>query len=73
MHNVLQAQLIMNLSPWADHHHGLTEASAPEDALWTDKPQEATSMRSHLELVIDKHSVDLLFISFHNILLLPVS
>lgn len=47
----------------------LTESSVPEGALWTDKSQAAPSTRSHLKLVIDKPSIDLLFISFLNILM----
>lgn len=58
-------------SPWLCTPR-LTESSVPEDALWTDESQAATSMRSHLKLAIDKYSTDLLFISFHNILLFPV-
>lgn len=72
----IYAQLIMNLSPskiTMTVHSKADWVQCSEDALWTDKPQAATSMRSHLKLVIDKHSIDLLFISFHNILLLPVS
>lgn len=68
----LHAQLIVNLSPsqaspWVCTPR-LTEAKscALHDALRTDKAQAAPSMRSHLKLVINKHIIDLLFISYRD-------